>query len=425
MFTSEIGATFECQVDSEPIEECEAPYEVEIETEPINGPHTFRVRATDLGLNVGEWATYNWTIVGPPETLLGDTPPATGAPANATFTFSSDQTNSVFFCALDGAELTLCHSPKSYANLIDGEHTFEVAARNPLGDSDETPAEYLWEVAVPPETFINAKPDAVTTSTIANFTFTANELDATFECSLDNSAYTECEVPIDPPYSGLGEGMHNFKVRAIDQMGNIDASPAEYDVARQLRPEHDDHAEAERRRRPTRARTSSSPRPTPTRTFECRLDNGAWTRMRLRPVTYTNLAIGGHNIAVRATDQYGVVDDTPAAYAWTITDATAPETEIVDVQAGSVIIYFTGSDNFSADAALTFECRLDNSAWSTCTSPKTYTDAELAAGPHTFDVRAVDEAGNRDQSPDSHTWNTPDTIAPNTTITDKPDEPDR
>ena len=76
MFTSEIGATFECQVDSEPIEECEAPYEVELDPETASGLHTFRVRATDLGLNVGEWAEYEWTIVGPPETTLNAPLPA-------------------------------------------------------------------------------------------------------------------------------------------------------------------------------------------------------------------------------------------------------------------------------------------------------------------------------------------------------------
>ena len=87
MFTSEIGATFECQVDTEPIEECEVPYEVELDPETASGLHTFRVRATDLGLNVGDWATYQWTIVGPPETTIdAPLPPATGAPANATFT---------------------------------------------------------------------------------------------------------------------------------------------------------------------------------------------------------------------------------------------------------------------------------------------------------------------------------------------------
>ncbi len=100
-----------------------------------------------------------------------------------------------------------------------------------------------------------------------------------------------------------------------------------------------------------------------------------------------------------------------------------PETVITGTQTGSMIISFTGSDNYSADAMLTFECRLDNGAWSSCTSPKTYTDAELSAGQHTFYVRAIDEAGNVDDSPDTHTWNTTDSIAPDTSIGTKPASP--
>lgn len=60
----------------------------------------------------------------------------------------------------------------------------------------------------------------------------------------------------------------------------------------------------------------------------------------------------------------------------------------------------------------TFECQLDGGGYSACTSPKSYTG--LAAGSHTFDVRAVDGAGNR-STPASHTW-TVDTTGPATTI---------
>ena len=415
MFTSEIGATFECQVDTEPIEECESPYEVELDPETAAGQHTFRVRATDLGLNVGEWATYEWTIVGPPETFLDETPPATGAPATATFEFSSDQGNAIFFCALDGAELQLCSSPKTYSNLIDGEHTFEVAARNPLGDSDETPAEYLWSVAVAPDTFINSKPTDPTTSTVANFTFTASEIDSTFECMLDNSEWVECEVPIDPPFSGLTEGSHNFKVRATDEMGNVDPTPAEYTWVIDFLP-NTTVAASIAGTTATFTFTSSDAGST----FQCRIDGGAWT-VCSSPKEYTDLLVGGHNFSVRAIDPVGNVDDTPATWVWTVTDAIAPDTDITGTQTGSMIISFTGTDNHSATAALTFQCRLDSGAWVACTSPKTYTDAELAAGPHTFEVRAIDEAGNVDATPDAHSWTTADTVEPNTTIGTKPE----
>jgi hypothetical protein len=43
-------------------------------------------------------------------------------------------------------------------------------------------------------------------------------------------------------------------------------------------------------------------------------------------------------------------------------------------------------------------------------------------GSHTFDVRAKDEAGNTDATPDTRTW-TVDTTAPDTTITGNPSNP--
>ena len=47
-----------------------------------------------------------------------------------------------------------------------------------------------------------------------------------------------------------------------------------------------------------------------------------------------------------------------------------------------------------------FQCRLDASTggtWEPCSSPKSYTG--LAQGPHKFEVRAIDAAGNADPSP--------------------------
>ena len=99
-------------------------------------------------------------------------------------------------------------------------------------------------------------------------------------------------------------------------------------------------------------------------------------------------------------------------------DIIAPETTITSGPTGTVntpsaTFAFTASE---ADA--TFQCRLDGGAYASCTSPKSYQD--LASGSHTFDVRAIDPAGNIDATPATRTW----TVIDTTTIVDVPAQAD-
>jgi hypothetical protein len=67
----------------------------------------------------------------------------------------------------------------------------------------------------------------------------------------------------------------------------------------------------------------------------------------------------------------------------------------------------------SSSAGSTFQCSLDGGAWTTCTSPQTYSG--LASGAHTFSVKATDPAGNVDATPATSSW-TVDTSAPVVTL---------
>ena len=58
-------------------------------------------------------------------------------------------------------------------------------------------------------------------------------------------------------------------------------------------------------------------------TFECALDLGAFLPC-VSPVTYSSLALGAHQLRVRAIDPAGNVDLTPAAHSWTIEAAPPP-----------------------------------------------------------------------------------------------------
>lgn len=63
---------------------------------------------------------------------------------------------------------------------------------------------------------------------------------------------------------------------------------------------------------------------------------------------------------------------------------------------------FSGSDNLTPPASLLFECALDASGFSACTSPQQYSG--LAEGLHQFAVRAIDGDANTDPSAAIFDW---------------------
>ncbi len=85
-------------------------------------------------------------------------------------------------------------------------------------------------------------------------------------------------------------------------------------------------------------------------------------------------------------------------------DAAAPETTISSGPAnGSVISSTTPQFAFgSSEGGSTFQCRVDSAAFAPCSSP--HTTSALAAGEHTFDVRAIDATGNIDPTPARRTF---------------------
>jgi len=96
---------------------------------------------------------------------------------------------------------------------------------------DASPASYTWVVdTTAPDTTITANPTHLTISHSASFSFTGSDGSgsgvASFECSLDAAAFAACTSP--QSYTSLHFGPHRFKVRAIDTLGFVDASPAVY-----------------------------------------------------------------------------------------------------------------------------------------------------------------------------------------------------
>ena len=104
-----------------------------------------------------------------------------------------------------------------------GNHTFAVVALDALMNQDASPAVANWIIDLTrPNTTITARPPASTRSRSATFRFTSNEAGSKFQCRHMSGPWTACSSP--KTYTGLGVGMHTFRVRAIDAAGNMDAS---------------------------------------------------------------------------------------------------------------------------------------------------------------------------------------------------------
>ncbi|RPH70939.1 cell envelope biogenesis protein OmpA, partial [bacterium] len=425
---------FECSLDASLFAPCVSPVTY---TGLGDGEHIFRVRAVNsYGIVNPEPQEYTWLIdVSAPETSINTGPSATTASTSATFTFSSNEAGVIFECSLDGVLFTdpqtgepiECLSPFGLANLSVGSHTFEVRAIDEAGNADPTPASHTWTIldSTPPDTAITSAPSATATETSAMFTFSANELGSTFECSLDMAVFAPCTSPV--TYIGLAVGNHSFDVRAIDPAGNGDTTVASYYWTIEA-PADTTAPETLITTQPSDPSPESvnfafsgtdAVTPTSLLTYQCRLDAGAWSACA-SPTAYT-LTPGPHTFEVYVTDQAGNADATPASYSWTvvIADTTPPETTIDSGPADGpdTSATFTFS---SDDPTATFSCALDGVS-AACTSPASYTG--IAVGDHTFLVRATDAAGNTDATAAIHEWTVlppPDTTAPETTISSGP-----
>jgi len=77
-----------------------------------------------------------------------------------------------------------------------------------------------------PETEIQAAPPMLVGSRSASFQFGSPRPNSQFQCRLDGGDFMQCASP--QQFSDLPEGTHTFEVRAFDQYGNVDGSPAIY-----------------------------------------------------------------------------------------------------------------------------------------------------------------------------------------------------
>ena len=218
--SSESGSTFACRLDESAFVPCTSPRTY---SRLSDGSHTFAVRATDAAGNTGDPAVRSWRIdTTAPAATITSGPSGAVASRTATFTFLSSEQGSSFQCRLDGANFSSCASPRTYAGLGDGTHTFAVRATDAAGNAGQA-AVRTWTVdATGPTVTIGTGPSGVVAARTAAFTFSSSEPGSRFACQVDVGEFTPCSSPWS--YANLAEGRHRFAVRATDARGNTGAT---------------------------------------------------------------------------------------------------------------------------------------------------------------------------------------------------------
>ncbi len=131
--------------------------------------------------------------------------------------------------------------------------------------------------------------------------------------------------------------------------------------------------------------------------------------------------VGRYSVVFKVTDSNG--NTATARRTVTVVGTALPGTTITSAVDGrgtsltnrgstaskSITFTFAGTDKIGVTG---FECSLDSSAFSPCTSPKKFT--KLALGSRVFQARTIDKLGRRDPSPARWTWTilTPGELSP-------------
>jgi hypothetical protein len=377
-------ATITCTLDGQPLTPC-APPSVTAQG-LLDGPHTIVINAEDPSGNKATPATISFTVdTAEPVVEITSGPQPITVDSTPTVVFTVNEAGATVTCELDSEGPVPCTSPFEPGAVVDGPHIITVHAVDAAGNVGEDSVSFTVQ-GTPPNTILGAGgPTGTVNTTTATFTFTSTEAGSTFECRIDAGDFGPCTGNGTTTYTGLTPGFHLFRVRAIDGDGNPDLSPAErgwtidtsapvVNIGVVPSPTNDNTVPI-----PFTVDDGSA-------TVTCKVDN-VTVPCAAPGFTTAALADGSHTVVVSATDAAGNTGQSTVQFT---VDTVAPVVTITGGPTGTVNVP-DATFTFTSEAGVTYACSLDNGAFAPCSSPKTYT---VAAGDHTFAVRATDAAGN-------------------------------
>jgi hypothetical protein len=318
--SSDQTATFECSLDGGVWTPCSSPADF---GGLADGVHTFKVR--DQALNGAESrpAQISWLVdrTAPLAEIISG--PSGPVPAGSvSFEFKANEPFVGYECSFDGAAFQPCVSPFTAADPADGNHGFRVAAIDRAGNRSLAAERHFRVLSVaPPVEFTDGPAQgAVLTDGAASFAFTSAPVAPGYECRVDDGDWYSCSSPA--AISGLGDGAHQFSVRAVDEVGNrtVDPTVRSWSVD-SVAPDTGITSGPSGTVKENSAEIAFVASETGSN-FSCSLDGAAFAACA-SPVTLDDLSDGDHEFRVRARDAAGNLDQSPAARQWKV-DTTVP-----------------------------------------------------------------------------------------------------
>jgi hypothetical protein len=306
-----------------------------------------------------------------PTTFISSGPEAMIYTTTATFTWSgSDPENAgklTFSYNLDEtgwsefADITTV----TFSNLVIGSHIFKVKAKDADGNEEANPVERIFEVLkkldeIPPDTTIDSGPTgSIKPGETVTFTFSGQDNETTasellFAFKLNDEAWSSPSQK-DMVFAGenkavfkdMQKGKYTFYVKAIDSSGNEDPSPASWkfevsQIENKAPETYIDSAPTKIKENETATfKFSGSDDHTSKYELEFAYSfNGeSWTNFKKGgSASFSNLKEGTYTFAVKARDEAGLEDPTPAQRSFEVEKEPVTPTDFFKVKMDSTSI---------------------------------------------------------------------------------------
>jgi hypothetical protein len=415
-----------------------------------DGAHTFDVKARDAALNVdASPATRSFTLdtTPPAFSALGTVPGQTSC--TITWTTNEAASTRVAYGLTDqygtqsalAGQLVTSHSVQLTGLQPNTLYHFQALSADAFGHAGASTDQTFTTLpdTTAPETSITGGPSegGVAPSLPVTLTWTGSD-NATATPALEyswrwtkqsgpSSGWSAFASATTTDLVGLTDGNYTFEVKARDAASNVDATSAVRHFTLDTLVPEVTVVTVDQITASAAVVNWTTNKPTTMQVFYRVVGAGAWastTRNNALALTHTQGLIwltpaSQYEYYVESADFSSRVATSASATFTTVADLQAPETAISaglhnggKVKSAVAVNYtWAGTDNATLPQNLRYQFRFDAEGWSpvaaTTTTSKTFT--ALQAGPHTFDVRAVDEANNVDPTPDHYTLTIDDT----------------